>query len=117
MHLSAAGEIGGEERCSCTAAEVAGEVGERGDLVYLVGWHAYIVERADGDKDEGQANDLEHAPEGDGSEGGVEVEPGEVVDAGSGGEVAETDHDARVEFAERTSGHGHHDHHDEACWR
>ena len=34
-----------------------------------------------------------------------------------GGDVAEADHDARVEFAERAPCDGHHDHHHEACGR
>ena len=54
MDLGAAGEIGGEERGAGAAAEVAGEVGERGDLVHLVGGYADVVERADGDEDEGR---------------------------------------------------------------
>ncbi len=49
--------------------------------------------------------------------GGVEIEAGEVVDACGGGDVAEADHDAWIEFSEGTSGDGHHDHHDEAGGR
>ena len=39
-----------------------------------------------GMKMKGETDDLEHSPESDGSEGGVEIEAGEVVDAGGGDE-------------------------------
>jgi len=117
IYLCAAREVGGEERGACAAAEVSGEVGEAGDLVGLAEWDADVVERADGDEDEGKTNDLQHAPEGDGGVGGVEVEAREVVDAGGGDEVAETDHDAGIEFTEGAAGDEHHQHHDEAGGR
>ena len=82
--------IGGEQSGADAAAEVAGEVGEAGDLVGLARGDADVVERADGDEDEGQSDDLEHAPERDCAEAGVEVEPREVVDAERGGDVAES---------------------------
>jgi hypothetical protein len=114
IHLCVAREIGGEERGSGAAAEVAGEVGEAGDLIGLAGGDTDIVERADGDEDEGEADDLQHAPEGDGAVGGVEVEASEVVDADGGDQVAEADHEAGVDFAERAASYEHHQHHDEA---
>ena len=117
MHLCAAGEVGGEERGASAAAEVTGEVGEAGDLVGFAGGDTDVVERADGDEDEGEADDLEHAPEGDGAEGGVEVETREVVDADGGDEVAEADHEAGIDFAKAAAGDEHHEHHDEACGR
>ncbi len=66
-------------------------------LVLLAGY-ADVVQRADGDEDEGEADHLKHAPEGDGAEGGVEIEAGEVVYADGGDQVAEADHEARIEF-------------------
>ena len=51
------------------------------------------------------------------AEAAGEVEPGEVVDAERGDDVAEADHQARVDFADGAAGDGHHDHHDEAGGR
>ncbi len=117
MDLRTAGEIRGEERGAGAASEISGEVGEAGDLVGLAERHAYVVEGTDRDEDEGKADDLKHTPECDGAEAGVEVEACEVVDACGGGDVAEADHDARVEFSQASTGHHHHDHHDKPCRR
>ena len=72
----------------------------RGDLVGFGAGDADVVEGGDGDEDEGEADDLEGAPEGDLAEGGVEREAGEVEEAGGDGDVADRDHEAGVEFTE-----------------
>ena len=59
----AAGEHGGHERCSAGAADVAGEVGEAGDVVVLRLLHADVGDGVDGDEEEGEARGLEAAQE------------------------------------------------------
>ena len=54
MDLRAACEEGRQHCRAHAAAEIAGEVGEAGDLVVLVARHADVIERADRDEDEGQ---------------------------------------------------------------
>ena len=114
--LGGAGEEGGEHGGSGAATEVAGEVGEAGDLVGFGAGDANVVKGADGDEDEGESCDLEHAPEGDGSEAGVEREASEVVEAGGGGGVSEDDEEAGIDFAYGATGDHHHDDQDEATW-
>ena len=48
--------------------------------LFLFARNADVVQRADGDEDERQADDLEHAPQRDRAEAHVEVEAGEVVE-------------------------------------
>ena len=108
--LGGAGDEGGEERGAGAAADVAGEVGEGGDLVGFFERHADVVEGADGNEDEGQRHHLEDAPLGDGAEGGVEIEPGEVVDAEGGAEVSGGGHGARIDLADGAAGDEHHEH-------
>jgi len=113
--LGGAGEEGSEQCCAGGAAEVSGEVGEAGDLVGLGGWHADVVERADGDEDQWEADDLEGSPEGDGAKAGVEREAGEIVEACGGDAVADADEEAGVHAADEASSDNHHGHKDEAA--
>ncbi len=117
LNLRVSREVGSKESGAGTAAEVAGEVGEAGDLVGLAGRDADVVQRADRDEDEGESDDLEHTPQGDGAEGGVEIEACEVEDADGSDKVAETDHEAGVDLAEAAASDKHHEHHDEASRR
>ncbi len=55
LDLRVSREVGGEQGGASAAAEVAGEVGEAGDLVGLAGRDADVVECADGNEDEGEA--------------------------------------------------------------
>ena len=57
----AAREHGGQEGRSAGAADVAGEVGEAGDVVVLRLLHADVGDGVDGDEEEGEAGGLEAA--------------------------------------------------------
>ncbi len=115
--LRGAGEEGGQQRGADGATEVAREVGEAGDLVGLRAWDADVVEGADGDEDERQSDDLEHAPERDGAEAGVEREPCEVVESECGGRYAEQTMRRGSILPQGAAGDHHHDDHDEAAGR
>ena len=115
MSLGGLNEERGEQSCAGRAAEVAGEVGEAGDLVGLGGRDADVVECADGDEDQREADDLEGSPEGDGAEGGVEREAREVVEPERDGAVADADEPAGIEFRDHAAGDHHHGHQDEAA--
>ena len=52
----------GEQGRAHRSADIAGKVGEAGNLIVLVAGNAQVVEGADGDEDEGQPHDLVSAP-------------------------------------------------------
>jgi len=73
MNLILAGKEGREQRDSRAPTDVAHKVADAGNLVELVARHAYIVERADGDKDERDSDDLDNAVFNNGPEGDAVV--------------------------------------------
>src|ERR1039458_5528994 len=117
VYLRAARDEGGEQRGSGTAAKVAREVGERGDLVGLGGRDADVVERADGDEDERQRDDLQQAQLRYVAKAGGEVELRQIEDAQRGDDVGDAHHQPRVHLADSAPGDKHHEHHHEGGGR
>src|SRR5258708_35838283 len=69
----ATGEHGGDEGCSARAADVAGEVGEAGDVVVLGLLYTDVGDGVDGDEEEGEARGLEDAQEDEASVANAEI--------------------------------------------
>ena len=108
---------GGEQRCACAAADVAGEIGEAGDLIALLRGDTDVVECADGDEDEWQGHHLENAPDSSRAECCVQVEPRKVVDADGGAEIASATWRGSTLLARRLRRDDHHDHEHESGGR
>jgi len=107
MNLILAGKEGREQRDSRAPTDVAHKVADAGNLVELVARHAYIVERADGDKDERDSDDLDNAVFNNGPEGDAVVNGCCVIEPKRGERETEGDNHARIELACEDPGNGH----------
>jgi hypothetical protein len=110
----AAGEHGGEEGCSAGAADVAGEVGEAGDVVALGLLYADVGDGIDGDEEEGESGGLEAAEEDEAGIADGEVH-GVHGDQREGKHAEAVEHElAGVDLAGEEAHYGHHAHHHES---
>src|SRR5271166_2540758 len=110
-------QVGDEKRDSDCAAQISHEVADARDLVIVLLAHANVRKRADGNKDQRNAHDLENPHPDDSAEVNVERNAHHPEHAYRSQEESYSDYFPRIELHRQNPGYWHQEGKGDTRWR